>query len=85
MMPELDALQAASNALIAIGITGFINAKGIQKGVEKYSKIMMPILFIIFVLLIGYSTTLPGFNEAFTFLFKPDFSELTPTTIIRAI
>lgn len=72
-------------ALMAIGVTGFINAQGIQSGVEKYSKIMMPILFVIFIILIGYSVTLPGFKEAITFLFKPDFSQLTPATIISAI
>ncbi len=72
-------------AIIAICITGLINAQGIKEGVEKYSKIMMPILFIIFIILIGYSTTLPGFKQSLSFLFKPDFSELTPTVIISAI
>lgn len=72
-------------ALIAICITGLINSMGIQKGVEKYSKIMMPILFVLFVVLILYSITLPGFKDAVIFLFKPDFSEITPTVIISAI
>lgn len=69
----------------AICLTGFINAQGIQSGVEKYSKILMPILAIIFIILIGYSATLPGFKAALTFLFKPDFSQLTPGVIISAI
>lgn len=72
-------------ALIAICVTGWINAKGIQEGVEKYSKIMMPILFVIFVILIVYSTTLDGFKEAFSFLFKPDLSAISPNVIISAI
>lgn len=72
-------------AIIAICLTGFINAQGIQEGVEKYSKIMMPILFVIFMILIGYSATLPGFKQALTFLFKPNLSEVTPTVIISAI
>lgn len=72
-------------AIIAICITGFINSKGIKDGVEKYSKIMMPILFVIFIILIGYSTTLPGFKDSINFLFKPKFSEITPTVIISAI
>ncbi len=72
-------------AIVAIVITGLINAQGIKEGVEKYSKIMMPILFVIFIILIGYSTTLPGFKEALSFLFKPNFSEITPTVIISAI
>ncbi|MBP3888187.1 MAG: sodium-dependent transporter [Cellulosilyticum sp.] len=72
-------------ALIAICLTGWVNAKGIGEGVEKYSKIMMPILFIIFIILIVYSMTLDGFKEAFNFLFKPDLSAITPTVIISAI
>lgn len=72
-------------SLIAIVVTGFINAQGIQQGVEKYSKIMMPILFVLFIILIGYSMTLPGFKTAFTFLFKPDFNKINPLMIISAI
>lgn len=72
-------------AVIAICVTGFINAKGIKDGVEKYSKIMMPLLFILFLILIGYSTTLPGFKDAIIFLFKPDFAYITPSVIISAI
>ncbi len=72
-------------ALIAICLTGWINARGIKEGVEKYSKIMMPILFILFVLLIMYSITLDGFKEALVFLFKPDLNAITPTVIISAI
>lgn len=72
-------------AVIAVLITGLINSLGIEKGVEKYSKILMPMLFAIFVILIGYSTTLPGFTAATEFLFKPDFSLITPTVAISAI
>ncbi|MEG0999445.1 MAG: sodium-dependent transporter [Cellulosilyticaceae bacterium] len=72
-------------AVIAIMFTGFVNLSGIKDGVEKYSKILMPILFVIFIILIGYSTTLDGFNDAISFLFKPNFSELTTGTVIAAI
>lgn len=72
-------------ALIAICITGFINSMGIQKGVEKYSKIMMPILLVLFMILIIYSVTLPGFKESVIFLFKPNFNQITPKVIISAI
>lgn len=72
-------------AIIAVCLTGFINVAGIKNGIEKYSKILMPILFVLFLILIGYSTTLPGFKEAAVFLFKPNFSEITPSVIIAAI
>ncbi len=44
---------------------------GIQNGIEKLSKIMMPLLFAIIILLVGYNLTLPGFQESLDFLFKP--------------
>lgn len=44
---------------------------GIQRGIEKISKIMMPLLFGIIVILVIYSLTLPGLGEAVSFLFKP--------------
>ncbi len=44
---------------------------GIQNGIEKISKIMMPLLFLIVVLLVIYSVTLDGFSQAISFLFKP--------------
>ncbi len=72
-------------SMIAIYITALINSIGIKEGVEKYSKIMMPVLLVLFIILIGYSTTLPGFSQSMTFLFKPDFSVVTPAVIIGAI
>lgn len=71
--------------VIAVLATGFINFSGIKDGVEKYSKVLMPLLFVIFIVLIGYSMALDGFTVAVNFLFKPDFSALTPGTIISAI
>lgn len=71
--------------IVAIAATGFINFSGIKDGVEKYSKVLMPVLFVIFIVLIGYSMTLEGFGTAVSFLFKPDFSVLTPKTVIAAI
>ncbi|MGL6174149.1 MAG: sodium-dependent transporter [Cellulosilyticaceae bacterium] len=72
-------------AILAVVFTGYVNLSGIKEGVEKYSKILMPILFVIFIALIGYSMTLDGFGTAIEFLFKPDFSELSTGTVIAAI
>lgn len=72
-------------AILAVLFTGYVNLSGIKEGVEKYSKILMPILFVIFIALIGYSMTLDGFGTAIEFLFKPDFSELSTSTVIAAI
>ncbi len=56
---------------IFIVLTTSVVILGIQNGIEKLSKIMMPILFIIVLILVVYSMSLPGFKEALTFLFKP--------------
>lgn len=56
---------------IFIVLTVCVVMLGIQKGIEKISKIMMPILFGIILLLTIYSLTLPGLSEALKFLFMP--------------
>ncbi len=56
---------------IFVLLTVVIVTFGIQNGIEKLSKIMMPMLLVILILLVIYSLTLPGLNEAVTFLFKP--------------
>ena len=53
--------------------THFIIVKGVEKGIEKSSKIMMPTLFIIILILVGCSVTLPGAGKGIEFLLKPDF------------
>lgn len=56
---------------IFIFITVIVVMFGIQNGIEKLSKIMMPLLFGIVILLVLYSLTLPGLGEAVDFLFMP--------------
>ncbi len=71
--------------LIAFFFVTVINARGIKSGIEKCSKIMMPILFFILLAMIIYSFTLSGFGQAFSYMFKPDFSAIHPSVIIAAI
>jgi len=49
---------------------------GVKKGIEKFSNIAMPVLFILIVALIVYSLTLPGSAKGVSYLLKPDFSKL---------
>lgn len=58
---------------------------GVKKGIEHWSKILMPLLFILLIGLFGYSLTLAGFGQAFSFIMKPDFSKLTPQAILNAL
>lgn len=70
---------------IFIFLTGFIVFKGVQNGIEKYSKILMPMLLVILIILGIRSVTLPGAGEGLTFLFKPDFSKITGKEVISAL
>ncbi|MDY0084888.1 MAG: sodium-dependent transporter [Bacteroidales bacterium] len=65
--------------------TAFIVYRGIRNGIEKYTKILMPLLLVIIVILGIRSITLPGAGEGLLFLFKPDFSKITGTVILEAL
>jgi len=70
---------------IFIFLTGFVVFKGVQNGIEKYSKILMPLLLVILVVLAIRSLTLPGAKEGLAFLFHPDFSKITGDTLVDAM
>lgn len=62
-----------------------IVVSGIEKGIEKFNKILMPMLFIILILLCINSLSLPGFGEAVDFLFTPDFSKINIKVVLNAL
>lgn len=66
-------------------ITHLIIIKGVEKGIERYSKIMMPALFIIVIVLVGCSISLPGSGKGLEFLLKPDFSKVTKSIFLDAM
>lgn len=72
-------------ALLYIGITAAIVVLGVQKGIERISKILMPLFFVLIVILAVHSLTLDGTREGLEFLFKPDFSKVTGTTVLHAV
>lgn len=90
-------IQSEFNALVAhpwlpavisvafIFFTHAIIVRGVQRGIEKASKAMMPMLFVLMLLLIIASCSLPGAMKGITFLFKPDFSKLTADVMYEAI
>jgi len=71
--------------LAFISITAFIVKGGVSAGIEKWSKILMPILFILLIFLAVYSMTLEGAGRGLEFYLKPDFSKITPTTFAMAL
>ncbi len=58
---------------------------GVQKGIERAAKTMMPILFVCLVVLAGCALTLPGAEKGLMFLFSPDFSKVTSETVLSAM
>ncbi|KMK94377.1 sodium-dependent transporter [Rossellomorea marisflavi] len=71
--------------LIFILMTIVVVAKGVQQGIERASKIMMPALFVLFIVLVLRAVTLDGAGEGVRFLLLPDFSKVTPRTILEAM
>ncbi len=65
--------------------TVVVVAFGIKGGIEKFSKIMMPLLFIIVISIAVYVVTLPGAGAGLDYLFKPDFSKITPQAFASAL
>ena len=58
---------------------------GIKDGIEKFSKIMMPLLFFIVLAIAVYSLTLPGAGKGVDYLFNPDFSKIDGKSIAAAL
>ena len=70
---------------IILALNVGIVLSGVRKGIERWSKILMPSLLLILVGLLVYGMTLDGFKQAFHFIFKPDFGKLSPSVILNAL
>ena len=71
--------------LLFILITHLIVVRGVQHGIEKASKLLMPILLILLIVLVVASCMLPGAVEGIKFLLKPDFSKLSSDVMLEAL
>ncbi|MBQ2197375.1 MAG: sodium-dependent transporter, partial [Bacteroidales bacterium] len=71
--------------LLFLGITAGIVFAGVKKGIERFSKITIPVLFVLIVVIAVYSMTLPGAGEGLKYLVHPDFSKLTPDAFAAAL
>ncbi len=66
-------------------LTAWIVMAGIKDGIERYAKILMPLLLVLIIILDIRAVTLPGASKGLAFLFKPDFSKLTTEGILSAL
>lgn len=66
-------------------LTIVVVARGIKQGIEKASRILMPGLFLLFVVLIIRALTLPGMSEGLVYFLKPDFGRLSSEALLYAL
>ncbi len=96
---QISAPQASANfnALLASPLTLIfwhtvfmlmtmgVVARGVNSGLEKANNILIPALFAILLILLGYSMSVGDMHAAFQFMFKPDFSKITPVAALSAL
>ena len=66
-------------------ITHLVVVRGVRGGIERASKTLMPILFLLLLILVVASCLLPGAMEGVRFLFQPDFSKLSSNVMLDAL
>ena len=66
-------------------MTHLVILMGVKKGIENSAKIMMPMLFILIIVLVVCSVTLPGADKGLAFLLKPDFSKVNANVFLSAM
>lgn len=71
--------------LINFALNNAVIILGVQKGIERVSKILIPVLFVIMIIIIFFGLRLPGAKEGITFLFKPDFSKFSFNSVITCL
>lgn len=70
---------------VVLALIGGIIMLGVTKGIERTTKRLMPLLFLLLLVLVVRSLTLPGAGEGLAFLFKPDFSRLNADMVLAAM
>ena len=70
---------------IFLALTVGITAAGIKTGIEKWNKILMPMVFVILIIFMVRGLTLEGSMEGVNFLLSPDWSKVTGTTVLMAL
>ncbi|MDE5791111.1 MAG: sodium-dependent transporter [Muribaculaceae bacterium] len=73
------------NLYVLIAVNIIVLLCGVQKGIERLSNILMPLLFILLLIFCGVSLSLPDASEGLKFFLSPDFSKITPGVIVNAL
>ena len=80
-----DPVKPVLWTVIILGLTYLIIEHGVRNGIERASKLMMPTLFILLLIIVGASCMLPGGDKGIEFLFKPDWSKLNAEVFLGAL
>ena len=71
--------------LIYISLTALVVMLGVEKGIEKVSKLLMPVLVVLSIVIAGYVLTVPGAIDGVKYYLLPDFSKFSINTILAAM
>ncbi len=66
-------------------LTALVVSLGVKSGLERAVKFLMPALFILLLVMVGYAISTPGFFEGVSYMFNPDFSKISGTSILAAM
>lgn len=66
-------------------MTHFVIIRGVERGIERFSKLMMPMLLLIIAVLVICSFSMSGFADGITYLLRPDFAKVTPSVVLSAV
>ena len=80
-----SAIAPAALAVVFILITHLVVTKGVRHGIERVSKLLMPLLFILLIVIVIASCSLNGSMEGIRFLFHPDVSKITTDVVLDAL
>lgn len=73
------------NTYIMIALNMGVLLMGVRKGIERMSNLLMPLLFLLLLVFVGVSLSLPGAGEGVSYFLRPDFSKVTGSTVISAL
>ena len=77
--------QPVLAGVVFMGMSHLIIVRGVRSGIERSSKLMMPLLLFIIGILVVCSFGMPGSSKGLNFLLKPDFSKITADVVLNAV
>ena len=80
-----SSVENVSCMLVCLGLTAIIVVAGVDKGIGRFSKVSIPVLFLMMVVIAVVSLSLPGAGRGVEYLVKPDFSKLDGPAIAAAL